>query len=187
MAANFTTSARLVGRAGLEPAELLGTRFTVWSATCYGIPTHVVPLVNTNGVGAARRTRTFNPPRGALAFQASRLPLSHCCKYFPPKLFSHYFIIGDRTENRTNRETRCGRFCGGESGRRTHRTLRSPPVFGTGWRSRSPSSPCGGVNRTRTCRPLLAARPISNRLPYQIGLITPLLITNSIADQTHSR
>lgn len=28
-----------MGRAGLEPAEPEGTRFTVWPATSYGIPT----------------------------------------------------------------------------------------------------------------------------------------------------
>ena len=32
-----------------------------------------------------------------------------------------------------------------------------------------------------------AVRPISNRVPFQIGLITPSLITNSIAIRTHRR
>lgn len=32
-----------------------------------------------------------------------------------------------------------------------------------------------------------AVRPISNRLPYQFGLITPSLITNSKTIRTHRR
>lgn len=31
----------LVGSEGLEPPESLDTRFTVWPATCYGIPAHI--------------------------------------------------------------------------------------------------------------------------------------------------
>ena len=63
MAANFTTSALLVGRAGLEPAEPLGTRFTVWSATCYGIPTHVVPLVIPTALAQQKGLEPSTPNR----------------------------------------------------------------------------------------------------------------------------
>ena len=32
-----------MGRVGLEPTESIDTRFTVWPATNYGLPTHRVP------------------------------------------------------------------------------------------------------------------------------------------------
>lgn len=32
----------MVGRAGIEPAEAFATRFTVWPAALYGIPTHIL-------------------------------------------------------------------------------------------------------------------------------------------------
>lgn len=35
--------ANIVGRIGLEPTEPESTRFTVWPATNYGLPTHRVP------------------------------------------------------------------------------------------------------------------------------------------------
>ena len=31
----------MVGSEELEPSESLDTRFTVWSATCYGISAHI--------------------------------------------------------------------------------------------------------------------------------------------------
>ena len=50
--------ANKVGRVGLEPTEPEGTRFTVWPATNYGIPTRGVTRGNRTPISRATICRT---------------------------------------------------------------------------------------------------------------------------------
>lgn len=126
-------------------------------------------------------------PCGALAFQASRLPLSHCCKFSRRNYF--HTISSTATAQETGRtgkrvtDVLLAVRVGVEPTRQLSLSacfrdrIAQPLAILTVWRSEQESN----------LQAASAVRPISNRLPYQFGLITPSLITNSKTIRTHRR
>lgn len=144
-------------------------------------------LLCISASGAAERTRTSKPCCWSLAFQAGRLPLSHCCRFFGAAIF-HTFSLEPTAQKPDTSETRYGCFLAAGAGveptnpsisgvtcfrDRTAQPLAIPAIFNITWYDGKFYKWRRGWDSNPHTQVFLDYCRISNPGPYHVRLTSP--------------